>query len=92
MSTATTPVSVVVDGERVAQTLKVVGERLDSGGEMLLDFFFVQSIGPAALQALEVLAGVADAKKTKIILRGVNVEVYKVLLLARLEERFVLVN
>ena len=37
---------------------------------------------------MEKLAGSADKKAVKVVLRGVNVAVYKVLKLMRLEARF----
>jgi len=92
MSTIT-PVSFAVDGEHVAESLQSVRENLNTTtGEALLDFFFVQRLDPSGLTALEELAGTADVLNTKVILRGVNVEIYKVLKLAMLAERFSFVD
>jgi len=78
-----------IDGERLAQSLQAAGEKLDtSGGEVVLDFSSVLRIDPSALRALEVLAHAADESSVKIALRGINIEIYKVLKLAGLAGRF----
>ena len=93
MSTIVTPFSFVVDGERVTEGLQAVCKNLESAGpETLLDFFFVHAIDQSGLRALEDLAHAADEKNVKVVLRGINVEVYKVMKLARLTERFTFVN
>jgi anti-anti-sigma regulatory factor len=79
----------VMDGEQVLQSLEQVREKLDGADqEVVLDFSPVRRIDPSAIRALEKLAGNADAKEVRIILRGVSVGVYKVLKLARLTSRF----
>ena len=55
---------------------------------MFLDFSAVRRMNPAALRAIEDFAGAADEKSVKVTLRGVNVDIYKVLKLARLSSRF----
>ena len=45
-------------------------------------------MNPSALRALEKLVNKADEKSVKIVLRDVNVEVYKVLKLVKLSARF----
>ena len=93
MSTTVTPFSFVVDGERVTEGLQAVAKNLEgAGAEALLDFFFVQGIDQSGLRALEDLANAAEQKKVKIVLRGINVEIYKVMKLARLTERFAFQN
>ena len=63
--------------------------KLDSTkAEAVLDFSSVQRIDAKAIRAMEELAGLADAKAVKIGLRGVNVEIYKVLKLVKLAPRF----
>ena len=82
-----------VDGNRVAQVLNEAAEKLDSaGGDVFLDFSAVRRIDPSGLRALEDFAGAADGKAVKVTMRGVNVDVYKVLKLARLSSRFSMVN
>ena len=82
-----------IDGDRVAQTLQEAQAKLDgTEGELVLDFSTVRRVDPAALRALEDFADAADAKSVKVALRGVNVDVYKVLKLAKLAPRFSIVN
>lgn len=91
----TTPAceSIVVNGEHIAETLNEICSKLPaSGGEVLLDFFLAQTLDPAAIEALEHLAGTAEVLKTKVILRGVNVEMYKVLKLSDLTDKFLFIN
>ena len=57
-------------------------------GEVVLDFSSVRRIDPSALRAMEKLAGIADDKAVKVVLRGVNVDIYKVLKLVKLTPRF----
>jgi anti-anti-sigma regulatory factor len=78
-----------IDGERVIPALQQAGEKLDTAnGQLVLDFSAVRRIDPASLSALEELAGRADGRGVKLALRGVNIDVYKVLKLARLAPRF----
>ena len=78
-----------IDGEHLVQALQDAGEKLNSAdGEVVLDFSSVRRIEPSALRALEKLAGTADDKGVKVVLRGVNVDVYKVLKLVKLTPRF----
>jgi ABC-type transporter Mla MlaB component len=82
-----------VDGERVKQSLAEARENLNSAeGEVLLDLSAVRRIDPGGLNALEEFATTAEGKSIKAALRGVNVDVYKVLKLARLTGRFAFVN
>ena len=82
-----------VDGERVAESLQEARENLNSAeGEVLLDFSAVRRIDPRGLHAMEDFADAATAKSIRVALRGVNVDVYKVLKLARLTGRFSFVN
>ena len=55
------------------------GEAGHGDGEVTLDFSSVRRIDPGALRAMEELARMADEKDVKVVLRGVNVDVYKVL-------------
>lgn len=78
-----------IDGDRVVLALQEALGKLDgAGGEMVLDFSSVHRIDPSALRAMETLVSTADAKVAKILLRGVNVHVYKVLKLMKLAPRF----
>jgi len=78
-----------VDGERVVQDLQEAVEKLDNAdGELVLDFASVRRLDPGAVKAMEKLAGIADDKTVRVVLRGVNVEIYKVLKLVKLARRF----
>jgi anti-anti-sigma regulatory factor len=80
---------VKVDEESVVPALQEASEKLDSAeGEIVLDFSAVQRIDPAAVRAMEEFADTAGAKAVKVVLRGVNVGVYKVLKLVKLGSRF----
>jgi anti-anti-sigma regulatory factor len=82
-----------VDEEHIAQALQEAGEKLESvDGEVVLDFASVRRIAPSALRAIEEFAGIADDKNVKVVLRGVNVDVYKVLKLVKLASRFSFVS
>ncbi|MBZ5594221.1 MAG: STAS domain-containing protein [Acidobacteriia bacterium] len=78
-----------INGARVAPALQEALEKLDgAGGEVVLNFTSVDRVDPNALKALEKLAGAADDKAVKIVLRGVNVGTYKALKLMKLTPRF----
>jgi anti-anti-sigma regulatory factor len=82
-----------IDEERVVQALQEVGEKLNSAeDEVVLDFSSVRRIDPSVLRAMEEFAGKADNQSVKVVLRGVNVDVYKVLTLVKLVSRFSFVN
>jgi anti-anti-sigma regulatory factor len=82
-----------IDEESVVHALQEAGEKLDSvEGEVALDFSSVRRVDPSALRAMEEFAGLADEKAVKVVLRGVNVSVYKVLKLVKLTSRFSFVS
>ena len=86
---ATNPVWVKLDGDGVVHALREAREKLDSvQGEVVLDFSSVRRIDSSALRAMEEFVGMADDKGVKVVLRGVNVGVYKVLKLVKLGSRF----
>jgi anti-anti-sigma regulatory factor len=90
---AMTAVFLNIDDQRVVPALQEAGEKLDSTqGETVLDFSSVRRIDSSALRALEEFARLADEKAVKVVLRGVNVDVYKVLKLMKLTRRFSFVN
>lgn len=85
--------SFVIDEEHLTRQLNDIREKLPTEGpEVLLDFFLAQSLDPASIQALEDLACAADLENARVVLRGVNVEMYKVLKLAGLSDRFSFVD
>ena len=91
---ATLAVMFKIDGQGVVQALQQAGEKLDTtgNGHVVLDFSAVRRIDPAGLAAMEELAGLADGQGVKVALRGVNIEVYKVLKLAKLTPRFLFLS
>jgi anti-anti-sigma regulatory factor len=93
MSMAMIAVWLKIDEESVVQALREAGEKLDSvEGEVALDFSSVRRIDPSALRAMAEFACMADDKGVKVVLRGVNVDVYKVLKLVKLTSRFSFVS
>jgi anti-anti-sigma factor len=68
-------------------------EKLDgTEGEAILDFSPVRRIDSAGVRALVELARKAAEKNVKVVLRGVDVDVYKVLKLTKLTHRFSFAN
>jgi anti-anti-sigma regulatory factor len=86
---AMTSVWLNVDERDLGPALREAGEKLDGAeGEVVLDFSTVRRIDAGALQTMSELAGAARNRDVKVVLRGVNVDVYKVLKLMRLAGRF----
>lgn len=78
-----------VDAEHVIESLQDAREMLETAnGELILDFSSLRRIDPSAVRAMKALAATADDKSTKIVLRGINIEIYKVLKLLKLARRF----
>jgi len=86
----TNDVCIKLDPERVAPALQqeAVAAVNNAPGEVVLDFSSVLRIDPNAVGAMEELAGLADDKSVKVVLRAVNMDVYKVLKLVKLTQRF----
>jgi anti-anti-sigma regulatory factor len=86
---ATIAVWLNIEEERMVSALQEAGTRVDgTESEVVLDFASVRRIDSPALGALEGLARLAEDKAVKVVLRGVNVHVYKVLKLMKLAPRF----
>jgi anti-anti-sigma regulatory factor len=82
-----------IDGKDVAQALQEARKNLDSiEGEAILDFSSLRRIDSNELRAMEEFARAADQKAVKVVIRGVNVDVYKVLKLVRLTRWFSFLN
>jgi len=82
-----------IDEKRIAPALQEAAGSLDGAqGEVVLDFSSVRRINSATLRALEDFFRVAAEKSVRIVLRGVNVDVYKVLKLVKLTKKFSFVN
>ena len=86
---ATNAVWVKVDGERVVKAFEEAREKLaNAHDEVVVDFSSVYRIDSGALRALEAVADAGGGKETKVVLRGVNIDIYKVLKLMKLAPRF----
>jgi len=80
-------------GVRVVEALQEALAKMDgAAGEVVLDFSAVQRLDTGALKVMEQLAGQAEVRSVPVVLRGVNVDVYKVLKLMRLAHRFTFAN
>ncbi len=78
-----------IENDRLPQALQEAAASLDDGvGEAVLDLSSVARIDAKSLAALADLAGIADSRGVKVALHGINVDVYKVLKLMRLTQRF----
>jgi anti-anti-sigma regulatory factor len=82
-----------IDEKRVVAALREAREKLDGAeGEVVLDFSSVRRLDSSSLGAMEEFANIADQKAVKVVLRSVNVDVYKVLKLVKLTRRFSFVS
>lgn len=82
-----------VDKENVPSILQGIEKSLDrSQGEVVIDFSSVTRLDGVALRSLVEFAKKAETASVKVILCGVNVDVYKVLVLMKLTSRFSFVN
>lgn len=89
MHAATISEWLVMDETQLVHGLQQAALALqDFQNDVLLDFSSVRRIDAAALRELDTLAGVAEAHSVKVGLRGVNVDIYKVLKLVKLASRF----
>ena len=79
-----------VDPERVVHTLQQEAvEKVNAAeGGVVLDFSGVPRIDSSVVRALEELAALADDRSVKVMLRAVNMDIYRVLKLLKLTPRF----
>jgi anti-anti-sigma regulatory factor len=78
-----------IDEDCLVGGLKETRERLESvEGEVVLDFSSAHRLDVSAVRELEQLASAAESAGRTVRLRGVNVDVYKVLKLTGLSRRF----
>jgi anti-anti-sigma regulatory factor len=84
----------MIDKDGVISQLQEACEKLktDPESEFVLDFSSVRRVDAAAVLGLERLAAVAGEKTVNVALRGVNVDIYKVLKLVKLAPRFSFLN
>lgn len=85
MTVATMAVRFRVEQDRIAPILQEAAQSLEkTDADLILDFSCVHRLDASAIGALEKLAQSAERRKVKAILRGVNIDVYKVLKLVDL--------
>jgi anti-anti-sigma regulatory factor len=70
----------------------VIEKLKEADGEVVLDFSSVPRLDTAAATAMENLADLAGPASVRIAIRSVNVDVYKVLKLLKLTQRFSFVS
>lgn len=86
---ATIAVFLTVDEQHAGSALQQAAGRIErESGELVLDFSMVRRIDASALRALGQFANAADEKAVKVVLRGVDVNLYKTLKLVKLARRF----
>ena len=90
----TNAVWIRVDPEHPAQALQqeAVEKVNRAEGEVVLDFSSVLRIDSTVVRALEELAELAHDRSVKIVMCAVNVDVYRVLKLLKLTQRFSFLN
>ena len=82
-----------IDGERLVSSIEEAREKLDAAeGEIVLDFSSVSRMDTSSVKAIKQLAESAGEKGISVVLRGVSVEVYKLLKLMNLAARFSFAN
>jgi ABC-type transporter Mla MlaB component len=74
--------------QQAAPALQAAEQKLNEAGELAIDFSDVGRLDAEGVQALLALARKADDKGVKVVLHGVNVAVYKVLKLVKIDSRF----
>jgi anti-anti-sigma regulatory factor len=86
---ATNSVWLKIDGQGVGAVLQEALQTLNGDGrKVVLDFSSLRHIDPTDLEALESFASTIDGNASEVMLRGVNIDVYKVLKLTKLATRF----
>jgi anti-anti-sigma regulatory factor len=86
---AANSVRLKIDGRGVVPVLHEALQKLDGdGSEVVVDFSCVRRLDPTALRALEDFVGSVNGRASQVVLRGVNIDVYKVLKLTKLAPRF----
>lgn len=78
-----------IDSAGLAGLIQQASEDLKHAAkDVVVDLSSVRRIDPCSIRLLEQLAGEAQKKKVAVTLRGVNVDVYKVMKLAQLASHF----
>jgi len=88
-----TTACIKLDGDCLVDALQHEAmEKLKQAEELTLDFSSAPRIDASAARALEELAEVARRANVPVVLRGVSIDVYKVLTLLKLTRRFSFVS
>ncbi len=75
--------------KRFLESLLQAKEQLcGTATEMVMDLSAVRRIDPEVIKQLEELVSVAKSRKIRLVLRGVSVDIYKVLKLMKLSAQF----
>ena len=78
-----------IESDGLGRILQEAREKLPGAQEeTVIDLSSIRKLDSHGLQALDEFADLAAGKTTKLILRGVNIDIYKVLKLTRLSRRF----
>ena len=82
-----------VDERHTMQDLQAAADSVDrADSELVIDCSELARLDPRAVTTLEALADKAHERQVKVVLHGVNVDVYKVLRLVKLTTRFSFAN
>jgi len=82
-------VRIKVDEGSIADVLRDALQKMDGArGELLLNLSSVRRLDAGAVREMEKFVTLADERDIKVTLRGVNIDVYKVLKLVDLTPRF----
>ena len=82
-----------IDEKRAMLDLQAAVNSLDrADSELVIDCSGVRRLDPREVEALEDLANQAEGRQVRVVLHGVNVDVYKVLRLVKLAPRFSFTN
>lgn len=81
-----------IDEQNIVATLAKARKSLQPEREIILDLSSFRRMHPRDLRALQQLAHQAEDIKSKVVLRGVSVDVYKALKLTQLTRVFSFVN
>jgi anti-anti-sigma regulatory factor len=77
-----------VDEGNALEILEEVGSKLATAdGELTIDFSSVRRVDSRVIGRLEELADQVDGKSVRVVVRGANVDLYKVFKLVKLSSR-----
>lgn len=82
------PAILTIEDERFLSDIENACEKLEiADGELLLDLSSVRRLDPSGVNALKKLTSLAGERSVKLVVRGVSVDVYRVLKLVRLADQ-----